>query len=58
MHKNIIPAMALAALVACSGDAPTGPVAASKSAATASGTSGYYPGSRLTADVQNGLFTQ
>jgi hypothetical protein len=57
MRKSFLPAMALAAVVACSGDAPTGPVIASTSPATASGTTGYYPGSRLTADVQAGRFT-
>jgi hypothetical protein len=52
MRKLII-AVVFAALTACGGDSPTAPVAASP-AASRSGTTGYYPGSRLTGKVDEG----
>jgi hypothetical protein len=51
MRKLILAALALAAVVACTGDSPTGPVAQAPAA-----TRNTYPGSHRTRDALSGKF--
>src|SRR4051812_29773655 len=54
MRKFIFLALTLAAVVACTGDSPTGPVAHASAAAARA--DAYVPGSRRTEDAMSGKF--
>jgi hypothetical protein len=55
MRKFAFAALTLAAITACTGDAPTMPVA-SASSSTADRGQGYYPGQEKTFEIQSGKF--